>query len=230
MGTNEILVLFDVQYCAGCHKKTVFFQRLDLFLLHLVLERVIVKEEWSILPKLYAFTLIELLIAIVIFSLLSALVLPPNFAYQNRRAVSLKSWEIKRSLELARSIAIAKYRRVKACPADKNYACVSQLAKRFLVFEDINADHQWSLDEPIYQDIAIGDFKIKLSAVGRPYIRFKPTGESMESGNVMICNPSKSDFARQVIVFSSGRIRFSIDKDADGYDEKSGIPIDCKNN
>jgi Tfp pilus assembly protein FimT len=170
------------------------------------------------------------LIAITIFSLLSALVLPANFGHQNRRAVSLKSWEIKRSLELARSIAVAKYRRVKACPADENYVCVSQLAKRFLVFIDVNADHQWSSGEPKYKDIAIGDFKIKLSAVGRPFIRFKPTGESMESGNIMICNPSKSDFARQVIVFSSGRIRFSIDKNADGYDEKSGIPIDCKYN
>jgi hypothetical protein len=44
----------------------------------------------------------------------------------------------------------------------------------------------------------------------------------------MICNPLKSDFARQVIVFRSGRIRFSIDKNTDGYDERLGKPIDCK--
>lgn len=164
----------------------------------------------------------------MIFSLLSTLVLPSNFAHQNRRAVSLKSWEIKRSLEQARSIAIAKYRRVKACPADENYACVLQLAKRFLVFEDVNADHRWSENEPLYQRTGINDFKIKLSGAGRPFFRFKATGESMESGNVMICNPLKSDFARQVIVFRSGRIRFSIDKNTDGYDERLGKPIDCK--
>ena len=181
-------------------------------------------------PVNFGFSIMELLVVLIVFSCLSIMVIPSYFDYQNRLNIGLKAWEIKRSLELARSIAVAKYRRVKACPADENYACVSQLAKRFLVFEDVNADHQWSLDEPIYKDIAIGDFKIKLSAVGRPFIRFKPTGESMESGNVMICNPSKSDFARQVIVFSSGRIRFSIDKNADGYDEKSGIPIDCKYN
>lgn len=174
--------------------------------------------------------MMELLVVLMVFSCLSIMVIPSYFDYQNRHKVGLKAWEVKRSLELARSIAVAKYRRVKACPADENYVCVSQLAKRFLVFIDVNADHQWSSGEPKYKDIAIGDFKIKLSAVGRPFIRFKPTGESMESGNIMICNPSKSDFARQVIVFSSGRIRFSIDKNADGYDEKSGIPIDCKYN
>lgn len=178
--------------------------------------------------QLCAFTLIELLMTIVIFSLLTLLVVPSYFDYQNRQMISLKAWEIKRSLELARSVAVAKYRRVKACLADENSACVSQLGKRFLVFEDVNADHRWSEDEPLYQRIGINDFKIKLSGAGRPFFRFKATGESMESGNVMICNPLKSDFARQVIVFRSGRIRFSIDKNTDGYDERLGKPIDCK--
>lgn len=178
--------------------------------------------------QLCAFTLIELLMTIVIFSLLTLLVVPSYFDYQNRQMISLKAWEIKRSLELARSIAVAKHIGVKACLADENSACVSQLGKRFLVFEDVNADHRWSVDEPLYQDIGIYDFKIKLSGSGRPFFRFKATGESMESGNVMICNPLKSDFSRQVIVFRSGRIRFSIDKNTDGYDERLGKPIDCK--
>jgi Tfp pilus assembly protein FimT len=165
---------------------------------------------------------------IVIISLLTLLIVPSYFDYQNRQMISLKAWEIKRSLELARSVAVAKYTRVKACLADEDSACVSQLGKRFLVFEDVNADHRLSKNEPVYKDIGIDDFKIKLSAVGRPFFRFKATGESMESGNVMICNPLKTDFARQVIVFRSGRIRFSIDKNTDGYDERLGKPIDCK--
>ena len=179
-------------------------------------------------PINFGFSITELLVVMMIFCCLSLMIIPSYFDYHNRHNVGLKAWEIKRSLELARSIAVAKYIQVKACLADENYACVSQLGKRFLVFEDVNADHQWSADEVVYKDISIDDFKIKLSGAGRPFFRFKPTGESMESGNVMICNPLKSDFARQVIVFRSGRIRFSIDKNTDGYDERLGKPIDCE--
>lgn len=184
-----------------------------------------------VIKKLMGFTILELLVTLSIFSILSLLVIPSYFGYQSRHNVSLKAWEIKRALELARSTAVAKYLQIKACPSSLHYSCVTESGIKFLVFKDINGDHQWSRDEPIYKDIGIDDFKVKLSASGgRPFFRFKPTGESMESGNILVCNPFKTDFAKQVIVFSGGRIRFSMDKDIDGYDEKSGKPIDCKNN
>jgi prepilin-type N-terminal cleavage/methylation domain-containing protein len=55
--------------------------------------------------KLSGFTLVELLVTLMIFSSLSLLVVPSYFGYQSRQAISLKAWEIKRALELARSIA-----------------------------------------------------------------------------------------------------------------------------
>lgn len=173
------------------------------------------------------FSITELLVVLTIFCCLSLVVIPSYFDLHNRQNVGLKAWEIKRSLELARSVAVAEYRSVKACPADENDTCVSGLGKRFLVFGDSNADDQWNSDEPIYKSIAIGGFNVRLSATGRPFIRFKSSGEAMESGNVMICNPLTTDYARQVIVFVSGRIRVSEDTDADGYDEKSAKAINC---
>ena len=179
---------------------------------------------------LLGFTILELLVTLIIFSILSLLVIPAYFGYQSRQNVSLKAWEIKRAIELARSTAASKYLQIKACPSNLSYSCVAESGVRFLVFQDSNADHQWNRGEPIYKDIIIDDLKIKLSASGgRPFFRFKPTGESMESGIILFCNPLKSDFAKQVIVFRSGRIRLSMDKNMDGYDEKSGKPIDCKN-
>ena len=68
-----------------------------------------------------------------------------------------------------------------------------------------------------------------MSASGRSFIRFKPTGESMESGNIALCDREKTDFAKQVIIFHSGRIRISQGQDADGYDEKIGRKLICKN-
>lgn len=178
--------------------------------------------------KLSAFTLIELLLVLIIFSILSLLIIPSYFGYQNRQAISLKAWEIKTALQLARSIAIAEYTQIKACPASLNYKCLSDLGAKFLVFQDINNNHQWDKNEPIYKDISIEQFKTQLSASGRSFIRFKPSGESMESGNLAICDPGKTDFAKRIIFFHSGRVRLSKDNNADGYDEESGQKLTCE--
>ena len=126
-----------------------------------------------ILRKLSAFTLIKLLLTLTIFSMLTVLTFPSYFGYRDRHAISLKAWEIKTALELARSMAILKHRQIKACPASSNYRCRSHSGARFLVFEDSNGNHQWEKHEPIYKYVAIGQFKTKLSASGRSFVRFK---------------------------------------------------------
>ncbi|MDG1693743.1 MAG: GspH/FimT family pseudopilin [Porticoccaceae bacterium] len=179
--------------------------------------------------KLSGFTLVELLVTLMIFSTLSLLVVPSYFSYQSRQAISLKAWEIKRALELARSIAVSEYIQIKACLAGSNYGCVANSGTKFLVFKDSNNNHQWDTDEPIYKDIGIEDFNIKLSASGRASVRFRSTGEAMESGNIQICNIKKTDFSKQIIFIYSGRIRMSTDENRDGYDEKNGRNIACNN-
>jgi len=178
---------------------------------------------------LFGFTLAELLVTLMIFSCLSLMVIPSYFEYQNRHSLSMKAWEIKRALELARSIAVSQNKEIKVCPATLDHRCAIESGVRLLVFNDSNSDHQWHQDERIYKDIGIDEFNITLSASRRKYIRFKPSGESRESGNILVCNADKSDFARQIIVFYSGRIRLSKDTDLDGYDNKSGRSIICKN-
>jgi len=177
--------------------------------------------------KFSGFTLVELLVTLMIFSLLSLLTLPSYSAFQNRQVVRLKAWEIKRALELARSIAVVEHKQVKACLAGLNYACVSNLGHRFLVFNDGNSNHQRDKHEPIYKEIQIDDFTLSLSASGRPFVRFKPSGESMESGNIQVCNSKKTDFSKQIVFIYSGRIRMSKDDNMDGYDEKSGSKLTC---
>ena len=186
-------------------------------------------RELIIINKLHAFTLIELLLTIMILSVLTLLVLPSYFGYQSRYAVSLKAWEIKTALELARSIAIAQYTQIKVCPVNSDFRCVPHSGTNLIVFKDSNNNHQWNKNEHLYKQIAIEQFNTKLSASGRPFIRLKQNGESMESGNIALCDPEKTDFAKQVIFFHSGRVRISQDQDADGYDEKIGRKLMCKN-
>jgi len=173
------------------------------------------------------YTLVELLVSLIIFSCLSALVLPSYSSYKSRRAVALKAWEIKRSLELGRSVAVTQNRQIKVCTATAQGRCVRRFGRRLLVFQDQDGNHQWTEGESLYRDTELGKFDIKLSASRRAYIRFKGSGESLESGNFLVCFADTEDFGRQVIVFRSGRIRLSKDSNRDGYDDKSGQQIIC---
>ncbi len=174
------------------------------------------------------YTLTELLVGLVIMSLLIGVLMPSYTGFKARRAIGIKAWDIKRSLELARSIAVTQHIQTKVCTTDADFHCVKSHGSRLLVFVDDDKDHRWTVGEPIYRDTEIGDFDIALSASQRAYIRFKGSGESMESGNFLICSEHAGDFGRQVIVFRTGRIRLSKDSNKDGYDDRSGRKIRCE--
>ena len=178
---------------------------------------------------LYGFTLVELMIALLVFSSLSMVAVPSYVGYQERQVTSLKALEVKRMLEFARNIAITKNKEVKVCLATSDYRCTKENGNRLLLFHDQNTNHQWNEPEQKYRDISIESLALKLSVSGgRRYMRFKPTGESKESGNILVCDEKAgSNYGRQVIVFRSGQIRLSKDDNLDGYDDKSGHSIIC---
>ena len=178
---------------------------------------------------LNGFTLMELMVVLLVFSSLSMFVVPSFVKFQERQATSIKALEVQRILEFAINIAITKNKEVKVCLATSDYRCTQEKGIRLLVFHDQNINHQWNEAEQKYRDISIESLALKLSVSGgRRYIRFKQTGESKESGNILVCDKKKgSDYGRQVIVFRSGQIRLSKDDDLDGYDDKSGHSIVC---
>jgi type IV fimbrial biogenesis protein FimT len=178
---------------------------------------------------LNGFTLIELMVVLLLFSSLSMVAVPSFVEFQERQATSIKALEVKRILEFARNIAITKNKEVKVCLATSDYRCTKEKGNRLLLFYDQNNNHQWNEAEQKYRDISIESLALKLSVSGgRRYIRFKSTGESKESGNILVCDKKKgSDYGRQVIVFQSGQIRISKDGNLDGYDDKFGHNIVC---
>lgn len=173
------------------------------------------------------YSLLEVLVSLSILLWLSSLLVPSYAELKARRSVSLKVWEIKRSMEYARNLAITHNRTMLLCAATETYQCVQRSGSRLVVFEDQNEDYQWSADEPLYRDIDTGDALIELSASSHAYVKFLSSGRIGRLGNFQICTPSAGDFGRQVIFFRSGRIRLSKDSNQDGYDEKDGSPIRC---
>jgi Tfp pilus assembly protein FimT len=77
-----------------------------------------------------------------ILAALAALAAPSFNNLLNRQAISHQAWEVRRALELARSLAVAEQQVWKVCMADLNLQCVKQQGQRLLVFRDSNSDQQ----------------------------------------------------------------------------------------
>ncbi|MDG0971147.1 MAG: GspH/FimT family protein [Porticoccaceae bacterium] len=178
--------------------------------------------------KNMAFTLLELLITLIIVSILATLAAPSWSKFIAKQKINIQVWELRRTLELARSFAVSQHLVWKVCMAAHSLVCVKEQGQRLLVFADLNNDHRVNKGEVLIKDIALSGTSIKLSASGRAYVRFKPTGEAMDSGNFLVCSNDQSiTYGRQAIVFRSGRIRLSKDTDNDGYDDRVGKNIKC---
>lgn len=176
-----------------------------------------------------AFTLIELLVSLGIISILMALAAPSFQRLAARTAIKNQAWEIRRSLELARSLAVSQKSIWKVCTANLSFSCVKEKGQRLLVFADSNNDNQFNGKDVLHRDHKIPDLNIKLSASGRLAVRFKPNGEAMDSGNFLICGQNQiTDFGRQTIIFRSGRVRLSKDTNNDGYDNRGQKRIICQ--
>ena len=111
---------------------------------------------------------------------------------------------------------------------DVSSSCVKEGGKSLVVFRDDNNDHQLNNNESVKKTSDIKGVKIKLSASNRTYMRFKITGEALESGNFQVCSSDPNNpYGRQVIVYRSGRVRLSVDADNDGYHESSNGTVNC---
>jgi type IV fimbrial biogenesis protein FimT len=179
-------------------------------------------------PRQEGFSLIELLVCISILSLLLTTSLRFMSSFTGQQKVAIQIIEIRKSLELARNLAVMDRKIWKVCMLDAQQNCVKQNGVFLAVFRDDNHDHQRDHDEKIAKTSSIDKLNIKLSASNRAYIRFKMTGESMESGNFEVCAPDSNFIrGRQVIIYRSGRIRLSKDTDQDGYHDSSNGSISC---
>ena len=61
------------------------------------------------------YTLVELIVSLAVLLCLSSLLWPSLTGINTRRAVNLKTWEIKRHLEYARNIAITHDKEITLC-------------------------------------------------------------------------------------------------------------------
>ena len=172
-------------------------------------------------------TLVELIIGLAILAVLLSLASPSFQRFTDRQIIRHQIWELRRALELARGLAVTQQTIWKVCMATNNHHCVKHAGQRLLVFQDSNKNHRRDAAESLHLDLQNSSTIITLSASGRSYVRFKPSGEAMDSGNFLVCAKGGDDYGGKTIVFRSGRVRLSKDTDGDGYDDSRGVKITC---
>ena len=164
-------------------------------------------------PQRQGFSLFEMLICISILSILLFIPLPSMSSMTLNQRVSTQITQIRQALYLARSLAVTQGQIWKVCLMDVSNSCVKEGGKSLVVFRDDNNDHQLNSNETVKKTSEIRGVKIKLSASNRAYVRFKITGESLESGNFQVCRmDSLKSHGGKVIIYRSGRIRVSMDQ------------------
>lgn len=174
------------------------------------------------------FTIVELMVTVAIAAILLAVAVPSFTSFAQKRAISQKTVQVRNALELARGLALSQRQILTVCTVNSSNSCVSTGGLRLLVFFDLDLSYGFNTGDSLHQDIDINSIALKMSASGRPYIRFARSGEAMESGNLEVCSTNQAiDYGRRAIVFRSGRIRLSSDSDGDGYDDAGGTKIDC---
>jgi type IV fimbrial biogenesis protein FimT len=176
------------------------------------------------------FTLIQLLFCLAIISILVSVSLPSTTAAVADQKITSQIYDIRNALKLAQNLAITQGETVTACLIDINGHCVSENGDAIAVFIDANDNHQLDNGEIVVSEAVIAGTTVVLSASGRnkSYVRFKPVGSAMESGNFLVCNDNPVlGTGRKVVFYYSGRIYLSSDTNGDGFHDVNGNKVEC---
>ncbi|MDT8410811.1 MAG: GspH/FimT family pseudopilin [Wenzhouxiangellaceae bacterium] len=154
-------------------------------------------------------TLIELMIAVSIFAIITSLSMPSMRDFQQRARISAAANELVANINLARQRAVMDRENTMLCPSVDQASCSgsNRWDQGWIVFRD--PDDNRKPDQP--GDILRVGSKIEglhVDSAGRNRIRYQPSGSAFGTNlTIKLCNPDKPEHARAVIVSNPGRPR-----------------------
>ena len=180
------------------------------------------------------FTLIQLLVAMTVASVLYLVALPSfTHLYQSHKATSEIN-SFKSHLQLARGLALAHGQYVSVCALGSNSSCGDDWSRGLLIFKDSDFDGELEQESDILRLLPRPNDSatISFNAFGPSYINYNPQGNSLtknNNGNIVYCHQSGStDHARVIIFYVSGRAYFGQDSNNNGIPENgSEIDVEC---
>ncbi|MBJ6138651.1 GspH/FimT family pseudopilin [Marinobacter litoralis] len=183
--------------------------------------------------KTCGFTLVELLVAIVIISVIANYTVPSLGSLLNSARRQSAVSDMIALINFARNTAIMEQRTITMCPLDQTNRCSNNWNNTpITVFRDSDADRVLSSTNDVVRikELTKGG-TWKASTANRSYFRFFATGQaSYAIGNMVWCPDNKnSGMAAQVIINMGGRPRLSGDQDGDGIlEDANGNPVVCR--
>ncbi|MDO6424688.1 GspH/FimT family protein [Saccharophagus degradans] len=180
--------------------------------------------------KSRGFTLLDLLIALAILSLLINLATPNLTSSLEKSKSKSLTVNIRSAIALARTKAITTEQTVSICGLQNNNECTKNQFTQIAIFVDKNKNGRIDEAENV---LLLNDLQytgqITLGAsLGRKYIRFKKDGSAQQAGSFTYCNPNHPTYSSRVTISMMGRLYTAKDLDNDGIVENSdGSPISC---
>jgi len=182
--------------------------------------------------KKRGFTLVEVMVAIAVISIISAIALPSMGNFLVKMRVDNEISEIQRLLLTARNMAINTGKNTTVCPLSSSGACTNNWQNEISVFT--NSDNSLATNNnfvapdelvKIKEEIKAGD-KLQYS---QNSIIYTPDGRLLTaSADFSYCPKDKADHSRGISISLSGRSYTSSDTDNDDKDEdRSGNEIVC---
>ncbi|MDA1369457.1 MAG: GspH/FimT family pseudopilin [Proteobacteria bacterium] len=179
------------------------------------------------------FTLIELLIVMFVMALLASVSLPDFSAMLENKRSDTTIKRLAQGIEFARVSAITTGSLVTLCRSSDGTECGGNWQEGILIFTDSNGDRVINHQDRILRHLTFAGLPGTLrwrAFQNRQYLQITSQGFTRyQNGNFTYCpSPNQLQFARQLIINRSARVRFAMDSDGDGFREDSrGRRIDC---
>ena len=177
------------------------------------------KQSRKKLRKSYGVTLIELLVAMSILTILLAVGVPSFSQFNTNSRLSSFANTLLSHMSLARSEAIKRNARVALCKSPDNSTCASSgdWSQGWIVFVDLDNNASIGSDEQIITTMPAlsTGYSFTGNANVSDYISYdgqgvpKLTSGGFQSGTITLCPaaPASSGSGRNIILSSSGRAR-----------------------
>lgn len=166
------------------------------------------------MKKSKGLTLIELLMALLILSIIIAIGIPSfQHLLDSNRSRSLTN-QLYTLLQYTRSKAVFSSGDVILCPSKNREKCTNDWSSPLIVFIDNNKNEKRDDDETIDREVQLtskGENIYWRSFGRKPFIRFINDGSTVfQSGNFTICPKNRAlKYIKKIVIFRSGRPRLA---------------------
>lgn len=180
-----------------------------------------------------AFSLLELLVAMLIVSVLISLSLPNFEEFVEEKKADDTINRIRQAVAAAKVGAIVNGNYVTLCKSSGGEKCGGKWEQGIIAFTDKNGDRKINQEDRLLRYFTFPDARGSVhwrAFQNRQYLQITGQGYTrFQNGNFTYCPFNKKPYlARQLIVNRTARVRYATDSNNDGIREDSrGRPIRC---